>query len=306
MCYGPRHFNPKTIMFRGAYTALVTPFRAGRVDDTALETLVQQQIEAGIHGLVPCGTTGESPTLSHAEHIHVVEVVMRACNDTVPVLAGAGSNSTREAIELSRACKELGVAGTLQITPYYNRPSQTGLAAHFRAIADAVALPIVVYNVPSRTSVDLAPETLADLARHPMVRGVKEATGDIHRAARVRELCGPEFCLLSGDDFTLQPFLAVGGDGVISVVSNSAPALIAKLCDAASEGDWDEARELHYRQLPLARTLFAAPNPAPTKAALTMMGKIANEIRSPLQPVTESDPLWALVAQELRKLELLK
>src|SRR5688572_745955 len=193
-------------MFRGAFTALVTPFRDGRVDDAALVRLVEDQIAGGINGLVPCGTTGESPCLSYAEHIHVIEVVMRAAKGRVPVLAGSGSNCTREAIELSRACKELGVAGTLQITPYYNKPTQEGLAAHFTEIADAVGLPIVLYNVPGRTGVDLLPETLAKLAKHSLVVGVKEATADMIRASRVRELCGPDFALLSGDDFTVLPF----------------------------------------------------------------------------------------------------
>ena len=206
-------------MFRGAYTALVTPMRDGRVDTDALEKLVEDQIAGGIHGLVPCGTTGESPSLSHAEHIHVVEVVMQAVRGRVPVLAGAGSNSTREAIELARACKELGVQGTLQITPYYNKPTQDGLVAHFSEIADAVGLPIVVYNVPSRTCVDLLPETAARLAQYPLLVGIKEATACMIRASRLRELCGPDFAMLSGDDFTIMPFMAVGGDGVIERIA---------------------------------------------------------------------------------------
>jgi 4-hydroxy-tetrahydrodipicolinate synthase len=292
-------------MFRGALTALVTPMREGRVDDAALERLVDDQIEAGIHGLVPCGTTGESPALSHAEHVHVVEVVVRAARGRVPVLAGAGSNSTREAIELARACKELGVAGTLQITPYYNKPTQQGLIAHFTAIADQVGLPIVVYNVPGRTCVDLEPETMAELAKHPLLVGVKEATADMTRAARIRELCGPDLDLLSGDDFTLMPFLAVGGDGVISVGSNCAPALFAQLCNAASAGRWDEARELHYRQLPLTRALFCTTSPIAIKAAMAILGKATPEIRLPLQPLPEDTPEYRELAAQLRNLELL-
>jgi 4-hydroxy-tetrahydrodipicolinate synthase len=292
-------------MFRGALTALVTPMREGRVDDAALERLVEEQIEGGIHGLVPCGTTGESPVLSHAEHIHVVEVVVRAANGRVPILAGAGSNSTKEAIELARACKELGVAGTLQITPYYNKPTQQGLVAHFTAIADQVGLPIVVYNVPGRTCVDLEAETLADLAKHPMVVGVKEATADMARAARIRELCGPDFDLLSGDDFSLMPFLALGGDGVISVGSNCAPALFAQLCNAAREGRWDEARDLHYRQLPLTRALFCTTSPIAIKTVMAMLGKIAPEIRLPLQLLPEDAPERRQLEQQLRNLELL-
>jgi 4-hydroxy-tetrahydrodipicolinate synthase len=255
---------------------------------------------------VPCGTTGESPALSHAEHVHVVQVVVRAAAGRVPVLAGAGSNSTKEAIELARACKELGVSGTLQITPYYNKPTQAGLVAHFRAIAEAVSLPIVIYNVPSRTCVDLAPETLAALAQHPLVVGVKEATGDMDRAARIRELCGDAFALLSGDDFTLLPFLAVGGDGVISVGSNLLPGLFAQMCDDMREGRIEAARRLHYRHLPLTRALFGTTSPIPVKAALAMLGRISPQIRLPLQPLAESEPTWDELRRALQNLELLE
>jgi 4-hydroxy-tetrahydrodipicolinate synthase len=292
-------------MFRGAFTALVTPMRDGRIDREALERLVEDQITGGIHGLVPCGTTGESPSLSHAEHIKVVEIVVQAVRGRVPVLAGAGSNSTYEAIELARACKELGVAGTLQITPYYNKPTQDGLVAHFLEIADAVGLPIVVYNVPGRTCVDLLPETMARLAKHPLLVGIKEATGDMTRAARVRELCGPDFKLLSGDDFTILPFLAVGGDGVISVGSNLVPQLYAKMCDAARAGRWDEARDLHYKQLPLARALFAVTSPIPVKQAMAALGRIGPEMRLPLLAMSEDRPEYANLIRELRNLELL-
>jgi 4-hydroxy-tetrahydrodipicolinate synthase len=289
-------------MFRGTFTALITPFRNGRVDDQALAALVETQIAAGVDGLVPCGTTGESPTLSHAEHVHVVEVVMRAAAGRVPVLAGAGSNSTREAIELSRACRELGVAGTLQITPYYNRPPQAGLVRHFCGIADAVALPIVLYNVPGRTSVDLLPETVLELSRHPNVRGIKEATGDMNRAARLRELCGPEFDLLSGDDLTLLPFLSVGGHGVVSVVSNVAPQAIVDLCRSAAARDWARAGELHARQLPLARALFAESNPIPVKAAMAYLGRCTAEIRSPLRPLPADGEIHRELIEQLRRI----
>jgi 4-hydroxy-tetrahydrodipicolinate synthase len=286
-------------MFRGAYTALITPFKNGRIDDEALTKLVEQQIGDGINGLVPCGTTGESPTLSHAEHVHVVEVVMRAANGRVPVLAGAGSNSTREAIELSRACKELGVAGTLQITPYYNKPPQAGLVRHFTEIADAVGLPMVLYNVPGRTGTDMLPETVAQLSKHPMVRGIKEATGDMHRAAQIRELCGPQFDLLSGDDFTLLPFLSVGGNGVISVITNIDASVMAKMCDAAKAGKWDEARAFHQKQLPLCRTLFLESNPIPVKAAMALLGRCESEIRSPLRPLPEDGDAYRRLKQAL-------
>lgn len=293
------------MMFRGAFTALVTPFRDGRVDDAALVQLVEAQLAGGIHGLVPCGTTGESPCLSYAEHIHVIEVVMRATAGRVPVLAGAGSNCTREAIELSRACKELGVAGTLQITPYYNKPTQEGLVAHFTEIADAVGLPLVAYNVPGRTGVDLLPETLAKLAKHPLVVGVKEATGDMIRASRIRELCGPDFALLSGDDFTLMPFLAVGGDGVISVGSNLVPELFVGLCEAAREGRWDDARARHYAHLPLTRALFSTSSPIPVKHALAMLGRMTHEMRTPLVPLADDRPELVALRRELGALGLL-
>ena len=291
-------------MFRGALTALVTPFRDGRVDDDALVRLVEAQIQGGIDGLVPCGTTGESPCLSYAEHIHVIEVVMRAAAGRVPVLAGAGSNCTREAIELSRACKELGVAGTLQITPYYNKPTQEGLIAHFTQIADAVGLPVVLYNVPGRTGVDLLPETLATLCKHPLVVGVKEATGDMIRASRVRELCGPDFILLSGDDFTLLPLLAVGGDGVISVGSNVVPDKFAAMCRAAKAGRWDEARAIHYDLLPLSRALFSVSSPIPVKHAMAMLGRIGPEMRAPLVALGDDRPELALLRRELAALGL--
>lgn len=293
-------------MFRGAYTALITPMKHGRVDDEGLKALVESQIEGGIHGLVPCGTTGESPSLSHEEHVHVVEVVMRAADGRVPVLAGAGSNSTREAIELSRACKELGVAGTLQITPYYNKPSQDGLVAHFTAIANDVDLPMVVYNVPGRTGVDLTAATAARLAEHPNIVGIKEATGDLLRAAEVREQCGPDFALLSGDDHTVLPFLATGGDGVISVTSNPAPKLMADMCNAAREGRWDEARKLHYDNLPLCRALFSLSNPMPVKTAMVMLGLAAPEIRLPLHLVPEDSPHYGPIREALQRLDLLK
>ncbi len=285
--------------FRGAYTALITPFRDGRVDKEALTGLVEAQIDAGIDGLVPCGTTGESSTLSYSEHVQVIDEVMRSARGRVPVLAGAGSNCTREAIELARACKELGVAGTLQITPYYNKPPQRGLVQHFRAIADAVALPMIVYNVPSRTGVDLLPATLAEIASHPMVQGIKDATGDMDRLAQVRDLVDADFDLLSGDDFSVLPFLAAGGHGVISVASNAAPALIADLCRAMRAGDLDEARALNRRQLPLTRALFMEANPIPIKMAMAILGFCQTELRSPLCPLESNSPIIAALTAAL-------
>jgi len=291
------------VKFEGAYTALVTPLRGDGIDVGALERIVEEQLAGGIHGLVPCGTTGESPTLSHAEHLQVVEVVVRAARGRVPVLAGAGSNSTQEACDLARACKELGAQGTLQITPYYNKPTQAGLVAHFTAIAEASGLPMVIYNVPGRTCCDLDPTTLAKLCQNPLVVGIKEATGDMTRAARIRELCGEGFSLLSGDDFTVLPFLAVGGNGVISVGSNLYPSLFARLCRAAAEGRWDEARALHYRQLPLSRALFSVTSPEPVKAAMAMLGKCEPTIRLPLLPLPDDHPTRAELRRVLDTLE---
>lgn len=293
-------------IFRGVFTALITPMDAeGRVDDDALAKLVEAQIAGGIHGLVPCGTTGEAATLSHAEHIHVVEVVNRVADGRVPVLAGAGSNSTREAIELARACKELGVTATMQVVPYYNKPPQSGMVRHFTAIADAVDLPMVVYNVPGRTVADIQAETLGELARHPNIVGVKEATADMYRAAQVREACGEAFCLMSGDDFTMLPFFAVGGDGVISVVSNVAPKLIVDLYEAFAAGRLDAARTLHYQQLRLTRLLFATANPIPAKAALHQLGLSSLTLRSPLHDMSVDDPLYAQLGACMRELGLL-
>jgi 4-hydroxy-tetrahydrodipicolinate synthase len=271
-------------MFRGALTALITPLRHDRVDEDALARLVEQQISAGIDGLVPCGTTGEASTLSLSEHLRVVEIVVREARGRVPVLAGAASNDTRKAVEIARACKQLGADGTLQVTPYYIRPTQAGLVAHFIAIAEQSDLPVVVYNVPGRTAVDLLPETVAELARHPRLVGIKEATADLNRAARLRELLGPnsQFSLLSGDDFTVFPFLALGGHGVISVTSNVAPQWVAALIDAAAAGRWDDARAAHDRHYPLARALFGQPNPIPVKAAMALLGRCSPEMRLPL------------------------
>jgi 4-hydroxy-tetrahydrodipicolinate synthase len=292
--------------FRGVFTALVTPMGPdGRVDDDALTRLVHAQIAAGIHGLVPCGTTGEAATLSHAEHIHVVEVVTRAAAGRVPVIAGAGSNSTHEAIELAQACKDLGVSATLQVVPYYNKPPQAGLVRHFESIADAVALPMVLYNVPGRTVTDMQPETVARLAKHENIVGIKDATGDMHVTAQLRELCGDAFCLLSGDDFSMLPFWATGGDGVISVVSNPAPKLIVAMYEAFQAKAIGEAQALNQRQLALTRLLFAAPNPVPAKAAMHMLGMGGDTVRLPLLPLEPEHGLTASLRACLQKLGVL-
>jgi 4-hydroxy-tetrahydrodipicolinate synthase len=272
-------------MFKGVITALVTPFRGDAVDEEALRRLVDEQIRAGIDGFVPVGTTGESPTVSVEEHIRIIKIVVEETRKRVPVIAGTGANSTREAIELTREARAVGADGTLQVTPYYNRPTQDGLFRHFKAVADAAGLPVVVYNVPGRTGCDLLPETMARLCEVPLVVGIKEATGSAQRAAQIIARVGDRMVVLSGDDATAFPLYALGAQGCISVVSNVAPADMAAMWDAAAAGNWQKARELHYRVFPLAEGLFIEANPIPVKAALAMMGKIADEIRAPLYPM---------------------
>jgi 4-hydroxy-tetrahydrodipicolinate synthase len=274
-------------MFEGVITALVTPFRRDLLDEDALRRLVEEQIAAGVDGLVPVGTTGESPTLTNEEHIRVIEVVIEAAAKRVPVIAGTGSNSTHEAIEMSIAAKRAGADGLLLVTPYYNRPGQEHMYRHFRAIMQAAPLPTVVYNVPTRTASDLLPETIARLAEMPELVGVKEATGSALRAAQIIARVGQKIAVLSGDDATAFPLFALGGRGVISVVSNVAPALMSAMWDAAAAGDWNKARQLHYLLLPLGEGLFVEANPIPVKAALAMMGRMTEEIRPPLYPLAE-------------------
>jgi 4-hydroxy-tetrahydrodipicolinate synthase len=273
-------------MFTGVITALVTPFRGGALDEEALRRLVDEQIAAGIDGLVPVGTTGESPTVSFDEHIRVIKVVVEETRKRVPVIAGTGGNSTREAIELSQAAKKVGADGLLQVTPYYNRPTQDGLYRHFKAVVDEVSLPTVVYNVPSRTSCDLLPETAARLCELPAIVGIKEATGSALRAAQIIARCGDRLAVISGDDATAFPLYALGGRGCISVISNVVPADMAAMWDAAAAGDWARARALHYKLFPLSEGLFIETNPIPVKTALAMMGKVADELRPPLYPMT--------------------
>jgi len=274
-------------MFTGSMTALVTPFRDGEFDEQAYRGLIEFQIGSGTDGLVPCGTTGESATLSHEEHDRVVETCIAAVAGRVPVIAGAGSNSTREALRLTRHAKEAGADAALLITPYYNKPTQEGLYRHFAHVAERVDIPIVLYNVPGRTGVNLLPETVARLAEIPSIVAIKEATGDLRQASRIIELCGERIAVISGDDFTVLPLLAVGGKGVISVVSNVAPALMAQLVDAFFAGDHRAAREAHYRLFPLSEAMFIETNPIPVKTALALMGKIAPEFRLPMCPMGE-------------------
>jgi 4-hydroxy-tetrahydrodipicolinate synthase len=276
-------------MLQGAITAIVTPFKDGKLDETAYRELVEFQIKGGIHGIVPCGTTGESATLSHEEHKRVVESCVDQVKKRVPVVAGTGSNNTAEALELTKHAQAAGADYALLITPYYNKPTQEGLYQHFKTIADNTSIPIVVYNVPSRTSVNLLPETVARLAEFPNIAAIKEATGDLKQCAKIVELCGDKIILLSGDDFTVLPLLAIGGKGVISVVSNVVPQDMAGMCEAFAKGDLATAQKLHYKMWPLMEAMFYETNPTPAKTALKMMGKISGEVRQPLCPMSTAN-----------------
>jgi 4-hydroxy-tetrahydrodipicolinate synthase len=276
-------------MFTGVITALVTPLRGDAVDEDALRKLIDDQIANGVDGLVPVGTTGESPTLTFEEHIRVIKITVEAAKKRVPVIAGTGSNSTREAIELSAAARDVGADGLLLVTPYYNRPGQDHLYRHFKAVVDAVPVPSVVYNVPGRTGCDLLPDTIARLAELPLIVGVKEATGSALRGAQIVSRVGDRLALLSGDDATALPLYSIGGKGCISVVSNVAPRDMSAMWDAAAAGDWKTARALHYKLLPLAEDLFVEANPIPVKAALAMLGRTTDEVRAPLYPLAAAN-----------------
>lgn len=284
------------MQIRGAFTALVTPFKNGQVDEEGYRQLIERQIDDGIDGLVPCGTTGESATLSHDEHETVIRICIDQAKGRVPVIAGAGSNNTKEAVSLARFAKEAGADAILLITPYYNKPSQEGLYAHFKAIDDEVAIPAVLYNVPGRTGVSIAPATMARLYKDlKHVIGVKEATGNLTQVSDILELCDDDFVLLSGDDFTVLPSLAVGGKGVISVVSNIAPAEMAGMCAAYFAGDMAKARELHYKLAPLSRACFYETNPVPVKTALGLLGRF--------EDASTRLPLVGLLPENLERLK---
>ncbi|MCS5600140.1 MAG: 4-hydroxy-tetrahydrodipicolinate synthase [Rhodospirillales bacterium] len=280
-------------MFKGVFVAVVTPFKNGKIDEEALRGLIDFQIAGGVDGIVPCGTTGESATLNHEEHDQVIRIAVDACKGKASVLAGTGSNSTQEAIQLSRNAENAGADGLLQITPYYNKPNQEGLYHHFSSIADAVDLPIVLYNVPSRTSVNMVPETVVRLAKIKNIVGTKEASGSLQAISKIIDNCGKDFTVLSGDDPLLWPILAIGGKGVISVTANILPAKVVALYKAAAIGDIAEARSLHYELMGISDSLFIDTNPIPVKAALHLMGKIGNELRGPLIELS-NDPLERL------------
>ena len=269
-------------MFKGAITAIVTPFKNGQFDEAAYRELIEFQVQGGVHGIVPCGTTGESPTLSHAEHKRVVETCIDQVKKRVVVIAGSGSNNTAEALELTQHAQQAGADAALMITPYYNKPTQEGLYQHYKTVASQTKIPIVVYNVPGRTSLNLLPETMARLAELPNIVGLKDATGDLKQGCKTLELCGDKITVLSGDDFTTLPLMCVGGMGVISVVSNVVPADMAGMCNAFFDGDLAKARALHYKMWPLMEAMFIETNPVPVKTALKLMGKITGEVRQPL------------------------
>jgi 4-hydroxy-tetrahydrodipicolinate synthase len=276
-------------MFKGAFTAIVTPFKNGQFDEEAYRQLIEFQIEGGVHGIVPCGTTGESPTLSHTEHKRVVETCIHQVKKRVPVIAGTGSNNTTESLDLTQHAQEAGADAALMITPYYNKPTQEGLYQHYKTVASKTKIPIVVYNVPGRTSVNLLPETMARLADLPNIMGLKDATGDLKQGAKTLELCGDKITVLSGDDFTTFPLLCVGGQGVISVVSNVVPGDMAGMCNAFFAGNLARARELHYKMWPLTEAMFFETNPVPVKTSLKLMGKITGEVRQPLWTMSEAN-----------------
>jgi 4-hydroxy-tetrahydrodipicolinate synthase len=276
-------------MFKGSIVAIVTPFKDGKVDEEAYRELIEFQIENGTNAIVPCGTTGESATLNVEEHGRVIDIAISAVKKRVPVIAGTGGNSTSEAIELTRHAKNAGADASLQVTPYYNKPSQEGLYRHFEAIAKAVSLPQVLYNVPGRTSVNMLPATVARLAELPEVVAIKEASGDLAQMAEIKRLAGDKITLLSGDDNVTLPVLSLGGKGVVSVVANIVPKDTSDMVNAWLEGDIEKARGLFYKLFPLCQAMFYETNPVPVKTSLALMGKIHEELRLPLAPMAPAN-----------------
>ncbi len=275
--------------FEGSIVAMVTPFRDGKVDEPKLRELVEFHVKNGTDAIVPCGTTGESPTLSHAEHKRVVEVTIEAAAGRIPVVAGTGSNSTAEAIELTQHAKKAGADGVLMVCPYYNKPTQAGLIAHYTAVAAAVDIPIIMYNIPGRTGVNMLTETVAALAELPSVVGMKEASGSLEQMTEVISLCGDRLTVVSGDDTLTLPLMAVGGKGVISVVANIVPKETAEMTRAALNGDWKRAKELHLRLFPLCKAMFYETNPIPVKTAMQLLGRLNGELRLPLCPMSQAN-----------------
>jgi 4-hydroxy-tetrahydrodipicolinate synthase len=273
-------------MFNGALSAIVTPFRDGEVDERALRDHIEWQIQSGIDGIVPCGSTGESATLTHNEHDRVIKITIEQTRRRVPVVAGTGSNSTAEAIRLTAAAREMGADGALLLSPYYNKPTQEGIFRHYKTIASAVDLPLLVYNIPGRTASNVAPETFARLCEIRNIVGIKEASGSMDQISDIRRLCGDRLTILSGDDGLTVPIMALGGKGVIATTSNVMPREMHDLAAAGLAGDFARAREIHYKMMPVMRALFIETNPIPLKQALAFMGRCANELRMPLCPMS--------------------
>ena len=276
-------------MFTGSMVALVTPFKEGKIDWQSLDALVDFHIKNGTNGIVPCGTTGESATLDHREHHEVVQRVIKAVNKRVPVIAGTGSNSTGEAVELTRGAEKVGADGALLISPYYNRPTQEGIYQHYKKVAESVGIPIIVYNIPARTGSKIEPETLARLSEIKNVAGVKEATGSVEQAIDVIRLCGDDLAVYSGEDSLTFSLMALGGKGVISTVANIVPKEMSQLTEACLKGNWESGRKLQLKLIPLIRSVFLETNPIPIKTALSLMSKCTGEMRLPLTPMSEGN-----------------
>jgi 4-hydroxy-tetrahydrodipicolinate synthase len=276
-------------MFKGSIVAIVTPFRDGKVDERALEELVEWHISEGTNAIVPVGTTGESATLNYEEHYRVIEIVVNKVNKRIPVIAGTGANSTEETIMMTKEAEKLGADGALLVAPYYNKPTQEGIYRHYRTVADSVSLPLVLYNVPSRTAINITPETVARLAEIENIVAIKEASGNMRQVSDIIRLCGDKITVLSGDDFTTFPLLMLGGKGVISVTANVMPKKVSEMCRLCEEGRIDEARDIHYYLEPLNAAMFLETNPIPVKTALAMMGKIKEEMRLPLCEMSEKN-----------------
>lgn len=272
-------------MLKGVFTAIVTPFKGGKIDESSLRDLIEFQIQNGVSGLVPCGTTGESATLTHEEHKMVIKIAVETSSRRVPVVAGTGSNNTEEAITLTRYAKEAGANAALLISPYYNKPTQEGLYQHYKAVAEEVDIPIVLYNVPGRTKVDILPETVSRLSKIGNIIGLKDATGSLQQTSDTIAACGDNLDIISGDDANTLPMLSVGGVGVISVTANVAPRKVADLCEYFFKGELTKARELHYQLLPLNNAMFLETNPVPVKTALSLMGQVEESFRLPLCPM---------------------
>jgi 4-hydroxy-tetrahydrodipicolinate synthase len=276
--------------FQGSFVAMVTPFRNGAIDEAKVRQLVELHVASGTDGLIPCGTTGESPTLTHDEHRRLIDLVLEQAAGRITVVAGTGSNSTAEAVDLTRHAERAGAHGALVVNPYYNKPTQEGLYRHFRAVAESAALPILVYNIQSRTAVNVETDTLARLARDcKNIVGVKEASGSLDQMSQVIQACGPDFAVLSGDDNVTLPLMAIGGRGVVSVIANILPRETSELTHAALEEDWKRARELHHRLFPLARAAFLETNPIPIKEAMAMAGMIEPEFRLPMCRMSDAN-----------------